>query len=171
MSRRERLNKTLTYSLLLLALFLLDSLLLSRVSILGHRLSPIPFIIIALAVLENAHFGVFFGLVVGLILDISSGTVFYWYAITLMLLSFVCGGFLTSFLRRNIISAALCSLIATLLSETAHTLIFLVMYGRANFLDIFTLTIPSVLLSFIAALPAIWLLDMIHRKITFSCRL
>ena len=164
MSGKEKLHKILLYSLVFFFMFLLQMLVFSNLPVLGFILLPIPCAVIALSVIEGAAFGVFFGLICGLILDVSGGTVLFWYSVSLMLASYLVGRVLTNWIRQSLPAAMILSVSAFTLGAILRVLILHVFVDGAQFLSLFTAAVPSALLSSIAALPFILILQYVHRK-------
>lgn len=165
-SSKEKIYKILMYGLTFTFMFVLQELIFSRHPLFGYILLPIPCAVIALSIIENAAFGVFFGLFCGLIIDVSSGSILFWYSVFLMIASYISGRVLTNWIRQNLPSAIILSVCCFTVGEIFRVIILNVLSNGAGLLSVFTKAIPSALLSAFLAAPFILLLHAIHRKLS-----
>ena len=92
----------------------------------AHAILLIPLVVI-IAMFERGFAGMFFGLFAGILCDICTGGADGFYAIIFTVTGFLCGTFITYFMRNNIVTAFVLGASASFICCTLYWLFFVLM--------------------------------------------
>lgn len=164
MTRRDLIQKWLTYGLGLLPVWLLDAYILPRYPIWGVSPMLLPLAVAAVAVLEGAYAGTGFGLMVGLLWELAYPGGFGALVITLALAGMIFGSVSQYALSQSFLTFFLCS--AGLLAFLDGARIFRGLLTETAALSaLLRVAAPEIFLSLLWS-PLVWLLfQRVYRRV------
>lgn len=166
MNHRELLRKCIAYGLALLGLYLIQTVFLSRLRLFGVTMDLLPFAVAAVAVLEGPAGGAFSGLLLGLLLDASSGRLEGYYAVLYMVSGLLAGYYIFKFYRPVIFTMLLWGAAMSVFTGVLRLTIFFLLFNQAGIEQLWQTVLPSSLLSIPLALVICLILKKINRILT-----
>ena len=144
MSKWQSIFKWLMYSLMLIIFFLLETAVLTRVSLLGVHPLVVPLIVSTVAVFEGPWSGAFFGFSAGIFYDafipLSEG----FYSIIFLIGCYLIGYLSQSVFQKNFLTSFLWNLIFLSFAQLMFFFIFFLLQSKAGLSALFTTYLPEV---------------------------
>ena len=84
---------------------------------------------VSIAMFEGEGAGIVIGLVAGLLMDLSTSSVFGFYALTIMIVCYACGSLVVFLMRNNIVTAMVLAFCAVLIIGILRWFFFFVLWG------------------------------------------
>jgi rod shape-determining protein MreD len=164
MTRRDLIQKWLTYGLGLLPVWLLDAYILPRYQVLGVSPILLPLTVAVVAVLEGAYAGTGFGLIVGLLWELAYPGGFGALVITMAVAGMICGALSQYALSQSFPTYFICAG-GLLLFLDGLRIIRGLLTHTATLSTMLQVAIPEILITLLWS-PLVWLLfRRIYRKV------
>ena len=156
MTRRDLIQKWLTYGLGLLPVWLLDAYILPYFPLFGFTPMLLPLAVVCVAVLEGAHAGAGFGMAVGLLWELAYPGGFGALVIAMALAGMITGAVSQYALQQSLPGCILCSAGVLLVLDLLRVFRGL-LTNAATLPALLMVAVPEFLLSLLWTLP-VWLL-------------
>lgn len=166
LTRRDIITKWSTYGVVTLALVFLCALLLRGVTVLGAQAFLMPLIVAVVASMEETRAGVIFGLVCGVLCDLTvAGTFPCVYTIAFTLAALACSALAQSVLQPGVLCSVAATALTFLFVDALHMLA-LFFKARAPFGAMADLAVRELLVSLPLLIVCHPVLSFLHRKFT-----
>ena len=166
LTRRDIITKRSTYGVVTLALVFLCGLLLRGVTLLGAQVFLMPLIVAVVASMEETRAGVIFGLVCGVLCDLTiAGTFPCVYTVAFTLAALACSALAQSVLQPGVVCSVAATALTFLFVDALHML-SLFFKARAPFGAMADLAVRELLVSLPLLIVCHPALSLLHRKFT-----
>lgn len=157
------LIKIITHALMLLVLFVLQSMVFSRLRIMGASPLILPVAVVGVALLEGATWSGAFGIAAGVFCDVSYSETTVFFTVLLPVLGIVIGLLSEYFLARGLLSYLLCCVLTLAIIAFFQLFAFLVFNG-VNPQALLKTALLQTLYSLVLAVPVYYFTGAVSRK-------
>ena len=156
----EKVRRAIIYSGMLIATFLAQSLILSRIPILGARAFIIPITVVAIGFFEGGVWGGVFGLIAGIFTDMSLDSSTVMMTIIFPVIGFFSGALPMFFFNRKLISFVCFCLVGMLITAVGQMAKYILFTGINPWALLLTAA-----LQVLWAVPFIYLIYFLNKKL------
>ena len=153
MISKKQVFQWILYAFILLFAFLLQTTLLSGLTLFGVHPLPVPVLVVCVSVFENPKQSAVYAFAAGLLCDAVIPPSEAFFSLFFLFAALLIGYVIKSLFRRNFITCALFSFGFLFLMDFFYFLFFYLFTAKAGFQALYTVALPEILFSLLFILP------------------